>query len=251
MGVHFVKPKLVFKPFSNNTRARYAIEKNEIHLNSRHLKPKSHSRFNNGCYYTHKLADGKEIPCLDFVYGPWTKYIEKDAIYIEGDEKLYSHVGSLKHELTHARQEQIMLSGEDGLKKLYIGLKKRYPKQYAHFSFENFKKMLPFASEYKPQKVLKSNEKITFTYPDLDDKDGNPLQISYTPNDIANLRANYELDNQTQYYHNLMEIEARAEQAEFFLNYKKYLPNIDIPDETINYYFKCLHYICQIMLKKG
>ena len=77
------------------------------------------------------------------------------------------------------------------------------------------------------------------------------VRYSYKAGDIITLKANYDMDDSSKYYTDLMEIEARAEQAEFFLNYKKYLPNISIPDETISYYFNCLQYICQIMLQQN
>lgn len=47
-----------------------------------------------------------------------------------------------------------------------------------------------------------------------------------------------------------MEIQARAEQAEFLLDYKKYFPEINIPEEVVSHYVTCFEYICKTMLEK-
>lgn len=249
MGINFVKPKLVFKPLNKKMHAWYITGKNEIEINSKMLEAKGISRYNDGTYFVEGTVNGKEIPSLDFVYSSFAKR-ERNAIYIEDDEKLYLLAGTLKHELTHARQEQIMLSGEKSLERLYLTLKNKYPVRYKKVSFEIFKTLLPFYSHYKPSKTFEGTKKFTFIYPNTLDSNGKPIEISYSPNDIADLKVNYTTNDCEKYYTDLMEIEARAEQTEFFLNYKKYLPNIDIPEETIDYYVRCLQYICQVMLQK-
>jgi len=249
-GIKFVKPKLIFKPLNKKMQAWYVSGVNVIEVNTKILEPKSTLRYNNNTYLVEKLDDGVEIPCMDFTYGFFAKR-EKNSTYIEGDEKLYMLAGILKHELTHARQEQFMLCSKDGLKKLYLMLKNKYPNEYKKVNFERFKRILPFYTEYKPEKIFDKDEKITFEYPNVFDKNGDVLQISYKLSDIVGLKADYSFDNSTKYYADLMEIEARAEQAEFYKNYKKYLPNITISDDIISYYFRCLQYICQIMLNKS
>lgn len=246
LGINFVKPKLSFKHLEKGLQGCYISGDNEIIISSSKLSSKSLCRYSDLTYLIDKLPNGIEIPYLDFSLSFMEKK-PKDCVYIAGDEKLYALAGTIIHELTHARQEQIMLSAHDTVEELYSLLKKKLPKTYKNISYFDFLNYVPFFANYRPLKYFSPEQNFTFSYPDLHDKNGEALKISYTPMQIATLKANGE-NNEESYYKNVMEIEARLKQAEFFKNYKKYLPDISIPDDIQSYYYDCLHYICQVML---
>lgn len=129
IGINFIKPDLIFKKLNRGLQACYLSGINAIEINDKTLYGDLYARYNCGTYAIDTLDDGTEIPCPNFAYGARAKH-DKNEIYIEADEKIFYLAGTLKHELTHALQEQIMLSGENNLEKLYLILKEKHPQRY-------------------------------------------------------------------------------------------------------------------------
>ena len=248
LGVNFIQPKLEFAPLAKNMYAWYLTGENKIVVNENKLSSKTNARFNDGRCIVIELKNGKEIPCVDFVM-PLFKKPSGNCVYVEGDEKIFSLGGTLKHELTHALQEQIMLSADGPLEAMYEMLKAKNPKSYKKISFEDFKNQIPFYASYPKSDKIELHKKIDLIYDGLENSDGSTVQISYSPYDIIEHKVNYDFDDCDKYYTDIMEIEARLQQAEFFADYKKYMPNIDIDPEVQNYYYNCMVYICQTLLE--
>ena len=250
IGLDFIKPELVFKKLPKDLNAYYLPGYNKIIVNERKLKPNSTARYkDDNTYLIDTLENGKEIPYCDFAL-PFAKKLPDDCRYLTQEEKLFMLGATLKHELTHSRQEQIMLSAQGALKDLYEALKDSKPDIYKKITFDDYKKLLKFYGEYKPAKAYAKNEKISFEFQYLKGKDGKSLKIEYTPQDIINCNINYDSDNLNSYYANILEIEARAEQVEYYINYKKYTPNLDIDKSTQDYYLNAILCICQTLLEK-
>jgi len=248
LGMDFQKPELVFRRMKKDMCACYVSSQNKIFINTEKLSPRSNVRFDNGTYAIQDLSNGLEIPVIDFAI-PFYEKPPKDAIYIHGDEKIFSLSGTLRHELTHARQEQIIINTKDGVRVLYEKLKEKHPKQYKNIEFADFLKMFPFFDKKDSLPCFELNQQIEFSYPDLLDSNGKPFKISYSPLDLINLKIDYDFDDIDRYYADLGEIEARAEQAEFYFNYKNYLPNLKITPQIKDYYFDCMAYICNALKK--
>ena len=248
IGVDFVKPELEFKPLKKNLYAWYLTGDNKIVVNENKLSSRTNARFTDGTCMIVELGNGKEIPCVDFVM-PLFKKPSGNCTYIQGDEKIFSLGGTLAHELTHALQEQIMLSADGSLEVMYEKLKQLNPKTYKNFSFDDFKESLPFYANYPKSDNISLHKNIELVCDGLENADGSTLKISYTPFDIINHKLNYNCELDDAYYMDIIEIEARLMQAQFYADYKKYMPQIDIPEDVLNYYYNCMVCICQTLLE--
>ena len=107
-----------------------------------------------------------------------------------------------------------------------------------------------FYDTYKPKTTFEHNEKRDFEFKYLQDINGNRQKISYSPDDVIKYNVEYDSKDLDVYYNNPLEIEARAKQIDFYINYKKYMPNIKIDKDVQDYYIDTLVYICHTLLSE-
>ncbi len=247
MGLNFVKPELEFRNIPKNTTACHLVGKNKIIINTKKLSDSAMVRYKDGkCEYD-VLKDGKRIPYSYFAL-PFGESLPKDCTYITGDEKLFILASSLKHELTHAKQEQFMLSAKKSVENLYAVSKKKDPKLFERITLDDYKKLFEFYGNYKPKTLFDLDERRVFEFECLKNLSGYPMKISYSPDDVIKYNLEYNSNDLDLYYKNPLEIEARAQQLDFCLNYKRYMPNIKIKKQVQDYYVKALSYACQTLL---
>lgn len=231
-GIDLIKPDLKFKKLEKNSHAYCNTATNTIFLNARLLRKKSLHRYNDPTKIgTFRLGDGTKLTeAIQSTRG--FKRLPKDSMYIEGNEKLFAINGILAHELTHARQTQIMLNGENALEKFLEALKKNNT-QLRNLDTEKFLEMFPFFKEYKPQRTIGLNDLIIQkTW--IDDKSYTP--IGYKIEDIINAKATYTSEDYTRYRKNILEIEAESAAANYYKNYKDITPDLDIPEDVQKLY---------------
>lgn len=248
IGLSFVKPELVFKRLPNDLNAYYLPLPNKIIVNERKLRPNTIARYkDNSIYLIDTLQNGKKIPHCDFAL-PIIKKLPKGSRYLTQEEKLFMLGATLKHELTHSRQEQIMLSTEGALEYLYESLKYSKPTIYKKLTFDDYKKLFKFCSEYKPNRIFAKDEKISFEYQHAKGKDGENLKIEYTPQYVIDSNMHYNSSDLNLYYANILEVEAIIEQIEYYIKYKKYAPDLNIDKEFQDYYLRGVLCACQTLL---
>ena len=114
----------------------------------------------------------------------------------------------LNHELTHAQQFQYVLSTEGGLEKIINGYKNAHP----DLSKKDIRKLYPFLFSYKSDKLLDSKKRFVATW----DKDGCIKRISYNIDSIISAFANYDFENLSRYYSNIVEICAMDTEAYYW-----------------------------------
>lgn len=247
IGLDFIKPKLVFEQLPKKLNAVYTNGLNLISFNISELYSNRRVRFCDDTYLLEKLNNGKVVPYTNFTYSP--KYDKrKDCVFVKGDEKLFSFASMLRHELTHARQDQIKISSPNALKRIYKENKAKNPEHFKGISFEHWLDVATFYKTYKPQTIFDSDHKFEFIFKSVVNQDGTPIKISYTPQDLINSMSGYTTKNPDRYFNNLMEIEAYLQEADFIANYKKFMPNIEIPKEVQEYYYNALVCACQTLL---
>lgn len=252
LGIDFQKPKLVFKNLHPKINGYYENSQNEIIINRRALKSGCHIRNTNldKCF-TSDLSDGREFREA-MVYADKSHKLPESYEFVDDEELLFQFGGVIRHELTHARQDQIMLSSENALEKLYSKIcadieakdKAKFSKiskflfiQVVHdFSYDAFLKRYPFYASYKPSKIFKSNSVFASQIQSVTMPDGKFLEIEYTPEDIMDGFISYNSDDLTKYVNSFLEVEARFEELEFYMNYKEFAPNLNIPSEIQEYY---------------
>lgn len=223
--INFEKPELVFKRLDKKV-GRYNINKNKIELDPRRIKrvivPKDLSKCfsrkisDNLIIYV-KSQDGNIIDIL-------RKNLGKDYRIATKEEALAIIGSTMEHELTHAKQFQMLLSCEGGKEKYIEYLKKKIP----NFSIEQF----PFIKNYKPKKVFPLGQKIKVEVPGK--------KLSYKMEVILNGFTNYIHGGSSKYYTNPTEIEARLAEYGYFKDLKngKYKHSPKISDEFLEYLIK-------------
>lgn len=223
-GLNFEKPKLVFQKLKD-MGGGYMATTNEILLDPRQIKttviPKDLDK-----WFQTKVSDELTIAndsLVGNILGLIKTGANKQLRMADTGEAMVMKGKTMYHELTHARDFQILLSTEGGKEK-YIEYLKKLNKDFSP-------KDVPFVLNYKPQKIFPQNTKILGNILDANKK------IEYIAKDILDAFTNYSDDVGIKYYTNFAEVNARINECNYITKIAKgILPKPEgVSDEFIEY----------------
>ena len=118
-GINFVKPNLIFDKTDSSVDAALITGRNAIVFNTKYLGLDRFVKYKDGTIPFSRLDDDLEFPIVSFD----ADNISENQRYLKANEYLLEKASILRHELAHARQEQIMLSTNGGVEKFLEILK--------------------------------------------------------------------------------------------------------------------------------
>lgn len=218
LGIDFIKPELKFGLPSNKAAGGYLSGNNVIRIPCNQLDYKT---------YRNLITADNKIVMVDcggieqsdmFGHLKLSKRIKflfsKNKLdKTTYDEFLLDKTAILAHELTHARQDQILLNTEGGIEKLFELSKIKD----SSLTFEQFLKFNPLYKTKITDKKFKLNDIISVNA-------RNGIKLEYEIQDIAKADANYT-NKGGDYYLNLLEVEARSSETYVCDYFKKLFPD--------------------------
>lgn len=226
-GMDFIKPKLKFSLPSRKFVGAYFFGENVIRIPCNQLDYKT--------YRTLIAADNKInlVDCDGILQGDMVEYASlRNRIKLlfkkikldktTYDEFLLDKTSALAHEITHARQDQILLNAEGGIEKIFELKKAEDPS----LTFEHFLKFNPLYKTKIADKKFKLNDIVSVKIP-------NRKPLGYRIQDIAEAQANYTTKGRG-YYTNLLEVEARNSETYVCNYFKKLFPDKQV-DKMMQY----------------
>ncbi len=239
--INFEKPGLVFKRLRKGFGGGYIPAQNKIVIDPRRLR-KTCIIKNLKNTTTTEIAKGLKIADGEINTGVFQiirKGLGNEYRMASKNEALAITGATLSHELTHAKQFQVLLSTEGGLKKYISALKSQ------GLTDKLIKEHAPFIFSYKPKKLL-SNKTI------LVENLTKGKQLKYDFNHLLEAFTKYVQPGEDKlgYYTNLAEISARNGEEKYWgkvLNGK--LPRNNISDDFIKHFHASSIYNTEVLAK--
>jgi len=219
LGFDFIKPKIKFKRLQG-AQGNYIPGQNTIEINLNALNRKNLIRY---------VADEVSYSNLDGLK-IFDKYVyhkgkmPKGMRCLTSEELFLANMTTLRHELTHARQDQILASTKGGVEKLFELLKK----DKSDLTFDDFLNAHSLYKNLNSQKKFNLNDEITVSC--------GKRKIAYKVENIVNSLAGYSSSNSEEYFSNLLEFEARVEEMRALNVVEKTFSKQNIDKESLKYF---------------
>lgn len=231
LGIDFIKPELKFAPPSKKHAGVYISGSNIIEIPRDQLDYKAYRKPNVAADNLlsvrvggmRQVATSGRMPLkmrMQLLFNPNKNPFGSIGVKkITYDEFLLNKTSLLTHELTHAKQDQILLNTEGGIEKLFELLKIKD----SSLTFEKFLENYPLYKTKIPNKKFKLDTELVSKY------QGRGLK--YKPINIAKSKADYTTKG-VDYFTNFLEADARVNEIGAVETFKKLFPNTEL-DETI------------------
>lgn len=255
--IDFVKPNLKFT-LPAKMAGGYLMGDNSILLPYNQLDFKTYLKEAGTRFRTVNITEG--IKQSDYMgkadlYSRFSQFLKRKihpkiaAIKATYEDFLLDKAGILTHELTHAKQDQILINTDGAIGQIFNFWKKNFPE----ITFEEFLENNPLYKTQIPNKKFKLGSVLSNN---ILGSNSNEKGFAYTPQKIIDSITNYTRDNGISYYTNPIEIEARLAEIDAGTKFKKAMPEAsnkleDMVKEKFTY-IKILNYnnVAEAFLKQ-